>query len=198
MSLEIVNTIATLGTFVVIAATAMAALVQLRHMRSSNQIACLNELHNASQTPEFVDAQHFVTTELRNKMKDPDFRFQLNHRQARTGSNQVLIAKILMLGNYFDGMGLLMKTGFVDRQLTLDTWSGVALALWEEMAPAAAIIRRTEGDAGWENFEYVAVLAQDWLAAHPQGDYPAGVRRIGLKDVWLEADKKFAASLAKA
>jgi hypothetical protein len=39
MSLELLNTFATLGTFVVIAGTAIAAIVQLRHARSSNQIA---------------------------------------------------------------------------------------------------------------------------------------------------------------
>lgn len=36
MSLELVNTFATLGTFLVIAATATAAIVQLRHARGSN------------------------------------------------------------------------------------------------------------------------------------------------------------------
>jgi hypothetical protein len=36
------------------------------------------------------------------------------------------------------------------------------------------------------------------MAAHPKGTYPAGVRRIGLKDEWLEADKQYAASLVPA
>jgi hypothetical protein len=64
--------------------------------------------------------------------------------------------------------------------------------------PVAAITRRRVGDAVWENFEYLTVLAQDWMAAHPKDAYPAGVRRIGLKDEWLEADKQYAASLASA
>ena len=36
MSLEVINTFATLGTFLVIAATAIAAIVQLSHARSSS------------------------------------------------------------------------------------------------------------------------------------------------------------------
>jgi hypothetical protein len=36
------------------------------------------------------------------------------------------------------------------------------------------------------------------MAAHPKGTYPAGVRRIELKDEWLEADKQYASSLAPA
>jgi len=39
-------------------------------------------------------------------------------------------------------------------------------------------------------------LAQDWLAAHPRGAYPAGVRRITEKDEWLEADAQYATSRA--
>ena len=69
----------------------------------------------------------------------------------------------------------------------------------ENLAPVAAMVRRSAGDALlWENFEYVAVLAQDWLAEHPKGAYPAGVRRFTLKDEFLEADKQYAASLATA
>jgi hypothetical protein len=42
------------------------------------------------------------------------------------------------------------------------------------------------------------VLSEEWIAAHPNGDYPAGVRRTGLKDKWLEADAQYAASRAPA
>ena len=53
MSLELWNTIGTVGTFVVIATTAIAAIVQLRHMRSSDQIAALNELR------ETIESEHY-------------------------------------------------------------------------------------------------------------------------------------------
>jgi 23S rRNA G2069 N7-methylase RlmK/C1962 C5-methylase RlmI len=49
MTLEFLNTFASFGTFAVIAATAIAALVQLRHARSSNQIAAMNELQEVYQ-----------------------------------------------------------------------------------------------------------------------------------------------------
>jgi hypothetical protein len=48
----------------------------------------------------------------------------------------------------------------------------------------------------WENFEYLTVLAQDWMAAHPKGTYPGGVRRITVMDEWLDADREYVASLA--
>jgi hypothetical protein len=198
MSLELVNTLATFGTFLVIAATAIAAVVQLRHARSSNHIAALNEIRETMETADFVAAQHFVQGELSISLQDPAFRYQVEHRAARTDEGRQLMAKINAIGNFFEGMGVLVKTGLVDRELVLQMYTAQLAAYWERLAPVAAIRRREVGDALWENFEYVTVLAQDWMAAHPKGTYPPGVRRIGLKDEWLEADKQYAASLAPA
>jgi len=64
MSLELWNTLATFGTFLVIAATATAAIYQLRHKRGGNQIAVLGELRASQGTPEYVRALHFVYSEL--------------------------------------------------------------------------------------------------------------------------------------
>jgi hypothetical protein len=199
MSLELVNTLATFGTFVVIAATAIAAIVQLRHARSSNHIAALNELRETTQTPDFQAAQHFIGGELSRMMQDPAFRYQVGlTAAARTDEMRSLMAKVNPIGNFCEGMGILVKTGLVDRELVLDLWSEQLIGYWQRLAPMTAIYRRRSGNAVWENFEYLTVLSEDWLAAHPDGTYPAGVRRIELKDEWLEADKQYAASLAPA
>jgi hypothetical protein len=198
MSLELINTLATFGTFLVIAATAVAAIVQLRHARSSNHIAALNELRETMEAPDFEAAQRFVQTQLSAKLQDPAFRYQYGDLSARTAENQPLIAKANIVGNYFESMGVLVKTGLVDKKLVFEMFSYQATATWERLAPVVAITRRKLGDALWENFEYLAVLSQQWMAAHPKGTYPAGVPRIGLKDEFLEADKQYAASLATA
>jgi hypothetical protein len=195
MSLELVNTLATFGTFLVIAATAIAAVVQLRHARSSNHIAALNELRETMETPDFLAAQHFVQGELSRKLKDPAFRYQVETPSARTDEVRPFIAKINAIGNFCEGMGVLVKTGLVDRELVLQMWTEQLIGYWRALEPVTAIHRRRAGDAIWENFEYLTVSAQDWLAAHPKGTYPAGARRIALKDQWLDADKQYAASL---
>jgi hypothetical protein len=197
MSLELVNTLATFGTFVVIAATAIAAVVQLRHARSSNHIAALNELRETMESADFQAAQHFVEGELSKRLQDPAFRYQTDAPAARTDETRPLHAKIDTFGNFFEGMGILVKTGLVDRDLVLEIWCGVVIRAWEGLAPITAIARR-ESDAVWENFEYLTVLAREWKAAHPKGTYPAGAQRIELNDEWLEADKQYVASLAPA
>jgi hypothetical protein len=198
MSLELVNTLATFGTFFVIAATAIAAVVQLRHARGSNHIAALNEIRETMESADFQAAELFVNTELRAKLQDPAFRHQYAERSARTAETLPLIRKITTVGNFYEGMGTFVKTGLVDSDLVFDMFSYQAAQTWERLAPIIAIGRRSIGDALWENFEYLAVLSQDWLTAHPKGTYPVGVRRIEVKDEWLIADMQYAASLAPA
>jgi len=196
MTLELWNTFATFGTFIVIAATAVAALVQLRHMRGGNQIAALQELRQETEAPEFVAGQQLVLREAASKLKDSEFRYQLANASTRTDDNRTLIAGFVKVGNFYESLGLLVKTGLVDRELALDWWASNAAQAWEALGPFARILRRARGPEIWENFEYIVVLAQDWLAAHPRGAYPAGVRRITEKDEWLEADAQYATSRA--
>jgi hypothetical protein len=199
MSLELVNTLATFGTFVVIAATAIAAIVQLRHARSSNHIAALNELRETQETPDFQAAQHFVQTQLAAKLQDPDFRYQVVHPAARTDEIRPLLVMVRAIGNFYEGVGVLIRAGLVDRELVLRIWSSNIVGAWENVVTYAALARRRVGtNALWENFEYLTVVAQDWMAAHPKGTYPAGARRIEVKDEWLEADEQYAASRATA
>jgi hypothetical protein len=198
MSLELVNTLATFGTFVVIAATALAALVQLRHMRGSNQITVLSDLFEKQATSEFVSARGFVLHELPAKMQDPAFRYQVANRAARTEDNLALIAKVIAIGSYYEEMGLLAKSGLVDCDLLLDMHGGTIVGFWDALSEVTAIWRERSGPIVLENFEYLTVLAQDWLAQHPAGSYPSNVRRIDLPNKWLEADKQYAASLAPA
>jgi hypothetical protein len=146
MSLEFVNTFGTLGTFIVIAATAIVAIVQLRHMRGSNQITALNELRETLETPDFQAASHFVGTELPAKLRDPAFRYQIVHRLARTDENRPLITRINSVGNVYEAMGLLVKTGFVEKDLVMGIWSTDVTDHWENLVPITAIARRSAGE----------------------------------------------------
>jgi hypothetical protein len=197
MSLELVNTFGTLATFIVIAATAIAAMVQLRHMRSSNQIAVLCDLYEKRGSPEIVSAIQFIHAGLTEKMQDPSFRYQVANRSARTDENAVPIEKATVVGNFYEEMGVLTKSGFIDRELLLDIHSGTIVASWDALSEYTAVTREARGAGIWENFEYLTVLAQDWDATHPT-TYPANARRIDLPNKWLEADKQYAVSLALA
>jgi Domain of unknown function (DUF4760) len=183
----------------VIAGTAIAAIVQLRHARSSNQIEALAELRQENASSEMEPAQRFVRYDLREKIKDPAFRHQLANPETLTTENRLLRNHINRVGNYYEGMGTLVKSGLADKDLVLDSFSSTVLLTWNLLAPVVAIVRQSLGDRSiWENFEYPTVLSQDWETTYPNGTYPAGVRRIDLEYAWLEAAMQYAASLAPA
>jgi hypothetical protein len=192
MSLEILNTTATLGTFVVIAATAITAMIQLRHARSSNQIAALNELRASQQTDSFVKALHCVYSDLPSKILYTEFRYQLANRNERTTEFNEFISSVEAVGDSYENIGVLAKAGLVDRRLLLDIYPALVLDAWAALIDVTAILRAHYGSSIWENFEYLAVLSQDWKVAHPNGAYPRGVRRIEVPNRWREADEQYA------
>jgi hypothetical protein len=198
MSLELVNTLATFGTFLVIAGTAIAALVQLRHARGSNQIAALDELREAFQSQEFSDASNFLDTQLGELVKNPAFRYQWAHRPARTEEFRVAIDRIRLIGNYFEDVGALILAGLLDGELAVPIYGTDVIRAWDELEPLTAISRRVRGKAIWENFEYAAMLSKTWLSTHPEGGYPRKAPRLEVNDVWFEADGQYLASLAPA
>jgi Domain of unknown function (DUF4760) len=119
---------------------------------------------------------------LSEKLKDPDFRYQLAHTNAMKTETVASWAEIRRVGNFYETMGMLVKNGLADKNLVLDMYSHITAGYWEKLAPYVAIRRRATGrKAIWENFEYLTVLSQDWLAVHANGAYPAGVRQIDLQ-----------------
>jgi len=110
MTAEWVTAISSLATFIVIAATAAAALIQLRHMRNSNQITVINEILRKMDSPDFREKLDFVWTELPSKFEEAPFR----RRMLDVDSDESRRAR--EVGNFFDGaVAPLVKHGMVDR-----------------------------------------------------------------------------------
>ncbi|MDQ6733666.1 MAG: DUF4760 domain-containing protein [Nitrospirota bacterium] len=164
--------------------------------RSSNEIAALNELREGAGSERFTAALNFVVSDLEKALEDPAFRYQMTNRGARSETNRELIAKLMLVGNFFAGAGMLVRRGFVHKDLAVDSWCYVALASWQALEPVVAIFRRSTPSAVWDNFENFAMLSEDWKAAHPDETYPTGALRLELCDKWREADASYAASLS--
>jgi hypothetical protein len=189
MSPEWITAIGTIGTFFVIAASAIAALVQLRHMRGSNQIVALTECRETLESAEFREAQSFVSYELPKRLKDPgecmkivDIPFKGEYEAIAT------------VANFFESMGLFVKSGIIDKHIACDFWAFVVLRNWRALAPVTTYIRRTlDVPALWENFEYMAALSDKWQASH-QTVYPAGTPHMppdtSLIELTRELDKE--------
>jgi hypothetical protein len=183
VTLELVNALATAGTFVVIAASAIAALIQLRHMRGSNQIVALTEFRETMESGEISEAQRFVSFELPKRLRDPNERLKMTSLPF-SGDYE----KIGAIANLFEGMGEFVKTGIIDRDIALDIWGYVVLRNWNALLPLTTYIRhKLRTPQLWENFEYLAALSRQYLSAHPTGSYPKGVPRMPEDRTLLDA-----------
>lgn len=162
MTAEWVSAIATAGTFVVIAASAIAALMQLRHMRSSNQIVALTECRETLESPEFREAQRFVSYELPKRLADPQERLKVVQPQSAFEGEYNAIDTV---ANFFESMGSFVRTHIIDARLACDLWAYVVLRNWNALAPIVTYLREDLGEPSlWENFEYLAWLCQRSLA----------------------------------
>ena len=175
MSAEWVTAIATAGTFVVIAASAFAALIQLRHMRTGNQISAYNECRETMDGVEFREALAFIRNELPERLIDPATV------AAITASGlQNEYAGIRLVANLFESMGLFVRTGMMDQDIACQLWSGIVLNTWNNLRPLTAELRKRHGTGIWVHFEYMAVLATAYVRRFPDGGYPRGVPRMPL------------------
>ncbi|HET9097407.1 MAG TPA: hypothetical protein VFN37_12150 [Candidatus Baltobacteraceae bacterium] len=183
MTPDWVATGATLFTAIVIAASAVAALMQLRHMRKSNEIEIIDKWTRAIEDEKFERARWFVTRELPKLLADA--------QRVRALSWNPLppeLAPIRVICNHFESVGSFVKLGSVDARVACELWSYVVLDCWRAIAPVTALVRRRSGKEGvWENFEYLAVLAERHLSAHPVGTYPSGTPRMPVDDSLLTA-----------
>jgi len=171
MWLEILTTAAAIGTFVVITATAVAAIIQLRHLRTSNQLQALLTVLSMPYDPLLREALDFVTTDLSTRLKDESFVKSLHDRPAPRA-----IHKELHAADYYERLGSFIKNGLIAPDLYLDC-SSPELA-WERLRPVIEIMRTKRGPYVYENFEYLVFLARQWDAEHPAGNYPKDAKRI--------------------
>ena len=190
MSLELVNTFGTLLTVAIIAATAIAAMVQLRHLRAGNQINAMLTIGNQYDDKGFREAGTLISHKLASALEDPLFReYELamsrNLTTPTVPDEQVqLRSAVNLVGNTHEELGILVKNGIVDRDLFLDRYCWVIGRDWSLLERYTAYTRATAANDGiWENFEYLAVLSQDWLREHAS-TYPAGVRRLHPHNPW--------------
>jgi hypothetical protein len=185
MTSEFLTTAAAIGTFVVIAATAVAAMVQLRHLRAANQITALDSFTKTYEGAEFRDAFHFVRSELNERLKDPAFRRELRGGTIdRANHPEVVVLNILETwGNYY-------RYGAIDRHIFVQQLARVMTGFWTMLEPTIALMSERSGgiNVAFENFEFFVIEARKWTDRNPLGTFPKGVRRIPLTDQWREVD----------
>ena len=178
MSWEALSALAAVGTFVVIAATAIAALVQLRHLRISNQLDGLLTFLQIMQSSEMRELLNFVRHDLSDRLGDPTFVNELHERPVNRAKHPELYVCQL-----FDHIGSHLRSGLIDENILLQTaWYDIHL-YWTLLRPVVQTCHiSTQQDPVrpfiFENFEYLAAKAERWIKTHPNGNYPVTVDHL--------------------
>jgi flagellar motor component MotA len=181
MTAEYITALASVGTLLVIAVTALAAFVQLRHMRTSNVLMVLNDFREAFERPE-MSASRDALPQVLARLQDRESRRELS--QEKLPEWALPVGPLLRL---FETLGAYTNRNVVPRDLICDMWSPVVLGTWTMSAPLIAVMRRSRGPALFENFEMLAVLSQRWLDEKHEV-YPRNLPRMNLADPWAEED----------
>lgn len=179
MSWEAISAVSSAVTAVIITVTALVAVVQIRHLRSSNRLAAALELFH--EMDELGHVRTYVATELPGRMKDPAYRAELAMGQINRD-----VHLEVRLGNYWEKYGLLLRNGLLDRQLFVD-WGAVScLRDWKALREVTRAIRGEHGEL-WRDFEYLAHLSAMHLDADKKKPFRQPKWREGLEELDVRA-----------
>jgi hypothetical protein len=177
----ILSAFAETGTLIVILASVLAALIQLRHIRAGNQLQALLSLERDFRAPELQSALGYVQERLPLRLDDPGYRRELE----AIGFIDPVAHPEMIACNWLNEMGTLVKRGLVSEATFMDLFARLIVP----------IMRRTRGQAQYHDFEYLAMRAAAWLERNPHGTSPRAFPRGPLADRWLEIDRQQAAKL---
>jgi diadenosine tetraphosphatase ApaH/serine/threonine PP2A family protein phosphatase len=166
-----------------VAATAIAALVQLRHLRAGNQIAGQLAMVNLFQGPEFESAMQRARRDLPRLLTDTSFRTFV--ARARTEYPVDTPAEFIevwtaasLVGSHLENIGNMVRNGLTDRRIFLEQWTPLVTSAWTLLEPIIVLRREaTRSDTPWEDFEYLTVLSRDAMNRYPTF-YPKDTKRI--------------------
>src|ERR1700676_892060 len=165
MSLELLNTVASLATVAIVSATAIAAVIQLRHLRVSNQISAVLSIGERFRSTAYVDAYQLLGSKLESVLEDASFRaYEIAHARnlplpdIDPAQLEVRRATVL-IGNMYEELGLLVKNGTIDRRLFVYQYALHIIEQWNRLKRYIAFVREAGGsNMVWEMFEYLVVL----------------------------------------
>ena len=178
MSAEWVSAVAATGTLVVIAATAFAALVQLRHIRAANQLTGLLHFTAVFESDDIQSANAFIEHELPQKLRDGAFvKGLLETNTDRREHPELRVC------DFMEQQGSYIKYGMIDKEQYIDLVGAYVSSMWQALQDVVAVRRAARNNAAvYENFEFLASIAAR-RKTRPQV-YPYGVPALMPEKEW--------------
>lgn len=167
MTWEEIAALGSIASAVILAIGSVAAVIQLRHARLSNQLEGYLSLYRQSNSAEMSDARTYV-----HQIPIADDAAAAKHVAAG------IDPRISLVGNFLNELASLARARVLDRDLFIPllwqcTW------LWPKLAPYARALRRRNSMPTWADIQYVAESSSnDYYLRRLRSLYPRAYRKI--------------------
>lgn len=168
MNWEAISAAAAVTSAAVIAATAIAAIIQIRQLKLATQLEGFLALHAEYAAPEMYACRAYVANVLPGKLRDRAYREEIAVNKAFDTHPE------LMLGNFWEKIGTLVRRGVLDPNLYLDVGAYRAIEAYRQLEDVIALRRRDE-PLQWDGFDHFVALSREYLKRHggiPQSALP--------------------------
>ncbi len=145
MTWEIVSAIGSLLAGVVLLVASIAAVLQLRHLRLSNQMTAYFHVMERLYSPEFVEARQSLES---LDLRDPATLDSI------IAENSLENHHVRIIGNLFQSVARLMNFGVLDEDL-FNPIAALAASTWKSLRPFAYEYRKRHGMPLWGDMEYL-------------------------------------------
>ena len=169
MTWEALTALGTLLSAAVIAITVVFAARQVRitrqqldHLRRATQLEGVMQLMSEIDNPLNRESQLFISQELDDKMKDPEFLAGV----PLAGRADLTVHKELHLLRFFERLGAYVKYGLIDGDIIYDLISPRILGVWNSASGVITIHRQSVSRQMWENYEWLAGQTVRWNRDH--------------------------------
>lgn len=167
MTWEALTAIGSMLSAIIIATTVFMAAKQVRltnaqleHLRRTTQLEGAMKIFEEMAQPDFRAAVRFVTHDLRERMKDENFRHEVSFPE----NSDDAIHQENIVHRAFERIGAYVKEGLLDGSILYTVNPMVILSTWENLSEVIAIQRRNITHLRGENFEYLYEGAREWAA----------------------------------
>jgi len=133
--------------------------------------------------PVLSESFQFVSHDLETRLRDPEFRRELEVAQVDRK-----IHKELLICDYYERLGSIVKNGLIPEELYFD--NSTPEQYWRLLSQVIAIRRRVRGPVAYDNFEYLIARSRAYDRRHPNGTYPPNMERVEIEDPWLAEDRR--------
>jgi hypothetical protein len=169
MNWDELSAISTFVTMIVIAASAIAAVFQLRHMRAGNAINAFLGLMDKWASPQAREISNYVFSgAVQQKLQDPDYRREVFSSPI---VNRLVHPEFQYL-DFWESIGMFVKLGYFAEDAVMESGGPTAIKAWQVLMPVVAIVRAARGPTIFDNFEYLVSRAMLWESKHPEGLFP--------------------------